>query len=312
MTFFGTNLALIVGHYKAGSSWLLRLLCLHPEIRGLAETHIFHHIQRQHNLSACSSVLFNSVPWSGGGPTRWPIHHAQRLAGAVLGRGAGRLALCDRPATLLDLTPLQAVRLRQSIGRCGTHEEYCRVFFGRLYEYLRSPQYLLEKTPRNIRYVPFIKAIFPHAKLLAIYRDGRDVCVSDKFFRARRGEAWSIEDSVTRWREAMDAQNKYKALYDLHAISYEALQTDSERTVTGVLDFLGLDKSPALVRRLISGASFESVTGRRRGAENRSSFNRKGVVGDWRNNFTASDRDIFKTLANDLLLELNYENDADW
>jgi hypothetical protein len=37
----GAQLALVVGHYKSGSSWLDNILSGHPWIRGLSETHVF-------------------------------------------------------------------------------------------------------------------------------------------------------------------------------------------------------------------------------------------------------------------------------
>ncbi|MEM9386276.1 MAG: sulfotransferase [Pseudomonadota bacterium] len=308
----GKELAFVVGHYKAGSTWLLRLLCLHPQIRGLAETHIFHHVQRSPDLDACSEILFEGgVPWSAGGQRRWVMHRVERL-GAWLLRPHARIPGRDRPSTLLDMGYLAGLGLRRELARADEAAAYVRTFFAHVHGRLKPPAYLLEKTPRNIRYVPFIREIFPQAKLLAMYRDGRDVCVSDRFFRARRGEDWSLEASAQRWHDDMVAQGHYGRDYGLYAISYESLHEDPQPVVTGVLEFLGLDAERALVKRLVERASFESTTGRKRGAEQRKSFNRKGVVGDWHNHFSDGDRETFKRVANASLLSLGYEEDPDW
>jgi hypothetical protein len=39
---------------------------------------------------------------------------------------------------------------------------------------------------------------------------------------------------------------------------------------------------------------------------------RKGMIGDWRNHFTAEHKAAFKRQAGELLLELGYEDDLSW
>lgn len=39
---------------------------------------------------------------------------------------------------------------------------------------------------------------------------------------------------------------------------------------------------------------------------------RKGIIGDWRNHFTAEHKRVFKELAGDLLIDLGYEQNDDW
>jgi Sulfotransferase domain len=39
---------------------------------------------------------------------------------------------------------------------------------------------------------------------------------------------------------------------------------------------------------------------------------RKGVIGDWRNQFTATHKQAFKEVAGQLLIDLGYESDFDW
>ncbi len=54
------------------------------------------------------------------------------------------------------------------------------------------------------------------------------------------------------------------------------------------------------------------MTGRKQGQEDKNSFYRKGVRGDWRNHLTESDQALFKSLAGDLLIRLGYEKDHNW
>ena len=67
-----------------------------------------------------------------------------------------------------------------------------------------------------------------------------------------------------------------------------------------------------LVQRIVERRTFEQLTGRKRGQENRNSHLRKGVPGDWKNHLTDTHIAAFKRQYNDLVLKLGYETDPDW
>lgn len=58
--------------------------------------------------------------------------------------------------------------------------------------------------------------------------------------------------------------------------------------------------------------SFTRMTGRRPGEEDRQSFARKGVAGDWVSHFSPESREVFDHYAGDVLMELGYEADRSW
>lgn len=58
--------------------------------------------------------------------------------------------------------------------------------------------------------------------------------------------------------------------------------------------------------------SFARMTGRMPGVEDRRSFARKGVSGDWRNHFSLEARQVFDHYAGDVLIRLGYEVDHHW
>ena len=58
--------------------------------------------------------------------------------------------------------------------------------------------------------------------------------------------------------------------------------------------------------------SFERQAGRRPGEEDKRSFLRKGVVGDWRNHFSQEARETFDRYAGSELMLLGYERDRSW
>jgi len=308
----GRGLAFIVGHYKSGSTWLINLLSLHPEVRGVGETSIFPYVCSSPDLRTSTALLFGLGHWGKGGLRRLARHRLaewsrplRRLRRPVLGPR-------ERPTTRMDLGLLDQLALRRALARCASREEYCRRFFHHLRRALRPGAYLIEKN-NNIFHVPFIKSVFPDAKLMAISRDGRDVIVSEKYFlRNEAGRAQSFEASVRQWRQAMEAQFRYAEEYGIHTLSYEGLLEDPAPLVHDLLRFLGLPAGAATVADMIRRSSFEFTTGRKPGQEKRDDFYRKGTAGDWKNHFTAEDRRVFKEIAGDLLIRLGYERDDSW
>jgi hypothetical protein len=312
----GSDFAFIVGHRKSGSTWLLNLLSLHPDVRGVMETSLFEIGWREADPRRRTDKVFTSTPWSRGGGLRGLVaHHLTNWAAPLLrsAKPALELPLEDRPALLPDLSLRDQIALRRRLLQSPDPAEYCRIFFEFLRERLEPRAYLLEKSPRQVLEVEHIHAVFPTAKLIVIYRDGRDVVVSDRFFtRDYGGQAFSFERAVRAWRKDMEAQFQYAELHKIHACSYEALLSDGKAVVRGVLDYLDLPYDEALLDHLLDRSSFRYYTGRDPGQENRKRFYRKGIAGDWKNHFSAEDKRIFKEIAGDLLLQLGYEKDLDW
>lgn len=64
--------------------------------------------------------------------------------------------------------------------------------------------------------------------------------------------------------------------------------------------------------QLLQDYSFERLSGRKRGEEDRFAHYRKGVPGDWRNYFDDTIIARFKDVTSDLVTRLGYENDLTW
>jgi hypothetical protein len=305
-------MAFIVGHYKSGSTWLINLLSLHPAIRGVGETSIFPYVTSCADLRQCTDNLFTKSFWSEGGFRALPRHRASKLARALRRLWKPILKPEDRPTTLLDLTIVDQLRLRRVLLQSRSREEYCLRFFDFLRSTFRPKSWLIEKN-NNIFHVPFIRSVFPKAKLLAIYRDGRDVVVSEKFFLANEeGRTTSLRDSVLDWRKKMEAHRRYAAEHGIYSCRYESLLANGEVTVKGILEFLDLPADRPTVTDMLRRSSFKFTTGRDNGLEQSNSFYRKGIAGDWVNRFSEADKNVFKELAGDLLIDLGYEKNLDW
>jgi hypothetical protein len=156
-----------------------------------------------------------------------------------------------------------------------------------------------------------IREIFPAAKLIAIYRDGRDVVVSDRFFSALENQKnVQLRTSALKWRSAIEAQMRIVLQFDVHCLSYESLLAEPEHTVQQLLRFLQLPIDREIIRNMIQKSSFEFITGRNRGTS-RVAFYRKGIAADWVNHFNEEDMREFSEIAGDMLVALGYERSLD-
>ena len=311
-----SNLIFILGNYKSGSTWLLKILSLHPDIRSLGETHIFNHVAAAQTLDDCTHKLFHEVPWSNGGTRRLVSYRFLHWSRPLLKKWRPDFAFDahDRPASLLDLSLFEQLTLQRGLRSRLTKEEYCRHFFEFLGARLQPHQYLLEKSTDAARYVPFIHTVFPNAKLLVIYRDGRDVVVSSRFFTENhlKRDSWSLQKSIMKWRGEIEAQLQYAEPHRLFTCSYEQLLANGKAVVQRLFQHLELSAQDHLLDDILRRTSFKALTGRNAGEEARERFIRKGVSGDWQNHFNAEHKIIFKELAGDLLIKLGYEKDHNW
>ncbi len=120
-----------------------------------------------------------------------------------------------------------------------------------------------------------------------------------------------VAHMARRWAEQMRdarafAHREIGARY--HELRYEDLLGEPERTLGGVLDFLEVERSEAVVAACLAAGRFENLSrGRPRGQEDPGSFYRKGVPRDWVGHFSDADVEVFRAAAGDLLRELGYD-----
>jgi len=307
----GENLLFVVGQYKSGSTWLVNLLSAHPWIRGLSETNVIRYAVEK-DRETRTTDLYTNTAWCEGGMLNLRPRMVKWF-GPILQPWKKKRAVIERPNTLLDLSIRDQLVLKRTLLRAESKEDFCREFFRFLYQRVQPKGYLAEKTPNNIHFVPFIRSVFPKAKLILIYRDGRDVVVSEKFHKNREGKkTWTMEASARTWSDAIDAQLEYADTYDIFVLSYEELLTNGSILVGKILEFLAIPTDIETNETMLGLSSIKSLTGRNEGKENQNSFYRKGVSGDWRNHFTESDKAVFKSVTGDRLMRLGYERNDSW
>lgn len=182
-----------------------------------------------------------------------------------------------------------------------------------------------------------------------IRRDGRDVMVSLYFHnvrvlsdptKPRRAEAlrqeftrlygrgfdpYAIRDNLPRFIEYVTATPRGTDRLAWHQhiqdwwdrpqaalLTYEELHNSPVATITRVMGDLGVEPNEHIATLAVDRWSFANTAGRNPGEEDRTSFQRKGVTGDWMNHFSREAGEVFDAVSGDTLTALGYTENRDW
>lgn len=172
-----------------------------------------------------------------------------------------------------------------------------------------------------------------------IMRDGRDTMVSRYYDTIHRepGQKRSAErfighemtdgnirEHLPRFIEFMSTYRGGCTDYKTHltywldhdfsvTVKYEELLADTVGQMRRVLrELTGREPDLTRLEHVVQENSFETKAQRTRGQEDKGAFLRKGISGDWKNNFTPEAARVFDAYAGDLLIQLGYERNRDW
>jgi hypothetical protein len=173
-----------------------------------------------------------------------------------------------------------------------------------------------DKTPRYVVDIPVLLKLFPAAKILHIYRDGRDVALS--WLRYGVGPRnlftaalmWSDTVSAGRRAGAAAGPERYRE------VRYEALLADPERIMREVCAFLGEPFSDAVLapsslpRKNADHGQNAFLIGKPLPPRPRQTEIVAANAGKWRTMMTPADRVLFESAAGALLTELGYESEG--
>ena len=121
-------------------------------------------------------------------------------------------------------------------------------------------------------------------------------------------------------RELLDGGHFAELIAD-HAVTAAELRIEAARCCEQMLGdeerattlFGQVFVSEAPIERIVEANSFQNLSkGRAQGQESGRSFFRKGVAGDWRNQFTPETRSLYKDRIGQFLIETGYERDLNW
>jgi hypothetical protein len=166
-----------------------------------------------------------------------------------------------------------------------------------------------DKTPLYVQYIPHIAAIFPQAQFIHVIRDGRDAALSARAKWGREKRYMDLSYVLRNWVrnvEAGQAAGDWLGGSRYYEVRYEALVTEPEQTLRGVLAFLGEAYDTAVL-------AFQQEARRAGGGPDGHVEPQRALssssIGRWRGELTLFERKLAEQVGGPLLAELGYERD---
>jgi len=120
-------------------------------------------------------------------------------------------------------------------------------------------QYWGSKTPCNVFWLKEIHRMFPKARFILIYRDGRDVSIDQLGVNWGGNNLYTASLSWQSYIKAMLESKKYLEQYCYCEIYYEDLVRQPKKEITKICDFINIAFEPEMLRWYAkAGDSFSS------------------------------------------------------
>lgn len=155
-----------------------------------------------------------------------------------------------------------------------------------------------------------------------LYRDPRDIAISSYFYDRNHPEVLYHEQAMKlelepwldffidrRLDEFLDWCIGWLERRDPlrgAVFRYEQLLSDTPGELAKILAHFGINLPHDRIVSIAEANSFQKTTGRSPGQEDATSFNRKGVAGDWLNHFTSAHVERFRARAGERLERIGY------
>lgn len=285
---------------RSGSSWVMRLFAEHPAIV----------VQRRLYDTRAAGYWMHMICI-----LSRPAAPAQPMAPAPpVARGVRQNPFYGPPLT-------DDPDIRRWLGR-GYPEQlaaFCQQAVEQLYlriaesQQQSRPRYFAEKSHPDAAWLA--RDLYPGMREIFLVRDFRDLVSSILAFDARRGfhgfgrrpedgdadylrrfRVWVI-DVCAAWRRRAD---------HAHLLRYEDLVRDPVETVRRALEYLDLEATPSLVRRMVDVAGQDTATWSR----HRTSPDALASIGRWRRDLPPATQELCQELFADALREFGYEREV--
>ena len=304
--FFPREKFFILGHARSGTTLLMRLLRLHPEVHCNYQAHFF---TRKPLLKSLVDTP-EAEEWLTRKSNRW--NHGRDLSPLVLRASADfimeRDAAREGKNIVGDKSPSsvihgQVVRDMHSLYPDAKIINIVRdgrdvLISERFRNFVEESKFL---TAEDKRIMADLKADSTP------FSDGRRSIFTET----------SIRNIARRWADDLnEVDAESKRLYGENYISlrYEDMLTQPFSEMSRLWKFLGVKKvSKTLEKQLLAEMSSnpdEEWQAKRN--EGIASFLPKGQAGNWQRLFTEKDKILFKEMAGDVLVKWGYEKDNNW
>lgn len=181
-------------------------------------------------------------------------------------------------------------------------------------------KHLIEKNPRNVLRIPYVKEIFPNSKLLHIVRDGRDVSCS--LVPGCGGERWahlkppSWKTFSKRYSGALRCAYTWKEVVEISLddlrdvdhlqIRYEELILKPLAVSKRIFSYLGLSLNPSVVDFCEKISNDTNSTYHAKYQDRWYQPNHSRRIGRWHENLTFKEQEEINELLGPLLSQLGY------
>jgi hypothetical protein len=303
-TFFQLDKFFIFGHARSGTTLLARLIRQHPEVHCNYQAHFFSRPPLLSGMAAAPQI----PEWLSRRSNRW-------------NRGG-------------DMTTTALRAMADFILEREARVEGARIVGDKSPNVLTGGQAVTE-----------MNLFYPEARLIYIIRDGRDTLVSHRFqqfidgvehlapddlriraaFESNPDDFLSGERSIFTERaigrmaaswvnNIAETHGQGQAYYAdrFHVLIYEDMISQPYKSISAVWQFLGAD--PAGLEPAINAemgynpdADYQQEV-----AADLVKPLEKGKRGSWRDLFTTRDKQIFKEIAGQTLIDWGYETDMEW
>jgi sulfotransferase family protein len=273
-----------VGCPRSGTTLLRRMGDAHPKLAVIGELH-----------------------WL----PRWWESRVGMTAEGIVTRELVDALLAEPRFRKLDLAA-EAVAGLVEDGRPKHYARFVTELFD-LHGGVRGKQLVGEKTPGYVRFLRTLNSLWPHARVVHLIRDGRDVALS-LFDRTRtQRRAWRLptweEDPATtaalywEWNVRLGREAGARLGPDRYCeVRYDALVADPELECQKLCDFLALDFDPMILRFHEGRTRAEPGLSAKKAWQPITPGLRK-----WQEEMAPGDVVRFEAAAGDLLEELGYE-----
>ncbi len=304
--FFPRDKFFIFGHARSGTTLLMRLVRLHPEVHCNYQAHFF---TRRPLLKSLVNTP-EAEEWLARKSNRW--NHGRDLSAVMLRAAADfimeREAIKEGKRIVGDKSPLSNI-LGQAVREMASVYPDAKL----IYIVRDGRDVLISERFRNfVEESKFLGA--DDRRILDDLRKDQDAFAAGKrslltepFIRRMAG-AWATDLSE------VEAEGKRLYPGNFFTLRYEDLLDHPVEELVKAWGFLGAEParnpSEEVVRSEMASNPDEEWQSRRN--EDIASFLTKGQAGNWRTLFTASDKKLFKQVAGDALVKWGYEADNDW
>jgi hypothetical protein len=303
--FFPREKFFILGHARSGTTLLMRLTRLHPEVHCNYQAHFF---TRKPLLKSLVDTP-EAKEWLTRKSNRW--NHGRDLSPLILRAAADiimeRDAAREGKNIVGDKSPSsvihgQAVRDIHAVYPDAKIVYIVRdgrdvIISERFRNFVEESKFLNAEDKRIIAGLRLDPAPF---------NDGRRSIFTETFIRRKAGD-WA--------NDLQETEDESRRLFgeNFHCLRYEGLLEHPYDEMKKVWEFLGIKSDEPLEKTIIeemtSNPDEEWQAERNKDI---ASFLSKGQAGNWMRLFSEQDKSVFKEVAGEMLVRWGYEKDLNW